>query len=59
MVGGEYPNSRFPSLLRSDGVTSTTEELRRSALAFGTEPLAVRDPLAWPLFAGPKEIMIA
>jgi acetyl esterase/lipase len=56
MVGGEYPNPLFPSSLRSDGVTTTTEDLRRSALAYGPEHLAARDPLAWPIFAGPADL---
>ena len=56
MVGGEYPNPRFPSSFRSDGVTTTTEDLRRSALAYGLEHLAARDPLAWPIFAGAEDL---
>jgi acetyl esterase len=56
MVSGEYPNPRFPSSSKSDGVTTTTEDLRRNALAYGLEHLAARDPLAWPIFASPADL---
>ena len=55
MTSGHYPDPRFPSSFRSDGITTTTEDLRRNALAYGPEHIAARDPLAWPLFASPEE----
>jgi acetyl esterase len=56
MVGGEYPNPRFPSSYKSDRITTTNEDLRRNALGYGLEHLAARDPLAWPLFAAPADL---
>ena len=54
MIGGEYPNPRFPSSFKSDGVTTTNEDLRRNAVGYGLEH--ARDPLAWPLHASAADL---
>jgi acetyl esterase len=54
-IAGEWPLPQNPSSSENEGILISMHH-NRGAVGYGIEAFKARDPLAWPAFAGPKDI---
>jgi acetyl esterase/lipase len=55
-IAGSWPQAIYPSSTENNGILLDLHN-NRGAMAYGIEAFERRDPLAWPAFAGPEEVV--
>ncbi len=54
-IAGSWPRAELPSSTENNGLLLDLHH-NRAAMAYGWDAFAAADPLAWPLFASPKDV---